>query len=147
MWQAYAVGSLVGNALENVIDKAAFVRDAHVDDIVATFWRQIAFFVLTLAVGIAGWMGPIHFFFSWELFGMCMLTVLSALAYTYMLRHAECRHRTPRARGICVCLQRTYAPDAARILAHRVGDICAMDGPRRCTVLPLQTLERDGRRQ
>ena len=89
MWQAYAVGSLVGNALENVIDKAAFVRDAHVDDIVATFWRQIAFFVLTLAVGIAGWMGPIHFFFSWELFGMCMLTVLSALAYTYMLRHVE----------------------------------------------------------
>jgi len=89
MWQFYALGSLVAGAFEGVVDKAAFVRDAHIDSSIATFYRSIFIFFAFIAIGLVGILGELSLFFHWSIVGLALLYVVAALCYTYLLRRVE----------------------------------------------------------
>src|SRR4051812_47035612 len=89
MWQVYALGSLLFQAGEEVIDKIVIVGDLAIDTIVATFYRNVAYCLIALVVGLSGILGPITFLFSWPIFLVGALFIGSAVFYTYLLKHVE----------------------------------------------------------
>lgn len=89
MWQLYVLGSLVFNSAENVIDKNALVENTRVDFWVATFWRPFLFFIATAAIGLLGWLGPLHFFFHWTILLLAPVGAFSSIFYTYLLQKVE----------------------------------------------------------
>lgn len=89
MWQLYALSSLVAGALQNVADKAALVRDGHIDTVVATFWRNVLFWFFTVAVGYLGFFGELRIYFDWWIVLLGALAALSGYFYTYVLKRIE----------------------------------------------------------
>lgn len=89
MWQLSAFGSLVTNALEEVLDKAAIVSDRRVDTYVATFYRQLIYLALTVAAGLLGWMGHLALVFDWRIVAFAVFSLPACIFYTVMLRKLE----------------------------------------------------------
>lgn len=89
MWQLYALGSILSTSFENVIDKVAVVRDGHIDDAVATLWRNAIFLFFTTVIGYVGVFGQLQLFFDWRVFGFAAMAALSGYLYTYMLKRIE----------------------------------------------------------
>lgn len=89
MWQLFALGAMLATAGENVIDKAALIRDVSLDPLVATFIRPFLFFVAIAFVGLTGWLGELHFFFNWVLWLCVPFGILSSFLYTYLLQKIE----------------------------------------------------------
>jgi hypothetical protein len=89
MWQLYVLGSLLASAGENVIDKAALVKNVAVDFYVASFWRPFMYFIAISAIGLTGILGPLHFFFHWSILAIAPFGIFTSLFYTYMLRKVE----------------------------------------------------------
>ncbi len=89
MWQFFALGSLFASAGESVVDKYALVSDRKIDYVVATFWRLLFFSLLTLAVGVIGWAGPLHLALTPAVVFIAFLSLLNSLCYTYLMWHVE----------------------------------------------------------
>lgn len=89
MWQLYALGAAVAAAAEMVIDKAALVRNVQVDFYVASFWRPLMFFVAVMLIGLTGILGPFQLFPHWGILLLAPFGILTALFYTYMMKHVE----------------------------------------------------------
>lgn len=89
MWQLYVLGSLIASATENVIDKASLLGNVAVDFFVASFWRPFLFFIVTVIIGLLGWVGVLHFSFYWGILLLAPIGAFSSLFYTYVLQKVE----------------------------------------------------------
>ncbi|MEK7155652.1 MAG: hypothetical protein AAB734_02125 [Patescibacteria group bacterium] len=89
MWQTYSLGSIVAGALESAVDKAGIVRDGGVDSYVASFYRAFFFLLAVAALGATGILGDLTFFFHWGYLPIGLVTALSTLLFTYLLRTVE----------------------------------------------------------
>jgi drug/metabolite transporter (DMT)-like permease len=89
MWQLYVLGSLFASATENVIDKASLLGNIAVDFFVASFWRPLLFFIVTVVIGLFGWVGVLHFSFYWGIIALAPIGAFSSLFYTYVLQKVE----------------------------------------------------------
>jgi drug/metabolite transporter (DMT)-like permease len=89
MWQSYAFGSLLAGAFENAADKAGIVHDAGVDSYVASFYRAFFFLCAAAIVGATGLLGDLSFFFHWSFLPLAVITSISTLLFTYLLRTVE----------------------------------------------------------
>lgn len=89
MWQVYVLGSLLASAGENVIDKAAIIKNVTIDLYVASFWRALMYFIAVSVIGLLGILGPLHFFFHWSIFLIAPFGICTSLFYTYMLQRIE----------------------------------------------------------
>lgn len=89
MWQSYALGSVGADALHKIADKAAFVRDAGVDSLIATFYRLFFFFAVSVIVGYSGILGEFTFFVHWIFFILAPIEALASYLYSHLLRHVE----------------------------------------------------------
>lgn len=89
MWQLFALGSLVANAIAEAADKAAFVANKKVDGVVATFWRILFVAIMASIVGFAGWLGELSFTFSVPIILIGIASAIQSLAYTRILRTVE----------------------------------------------------------
>lgn len=89
MWQLSALGSLIAQALEGVVDKAAMVRDGHIHPGVATFWRNALLLFYVTVVGSLGFFGEMELVFSWPIIAFGCMAALSGYFYTYVLKKVE----------------------------------------------------------
>lgn len=89
MWQGYSLGSLIAGALENATDKAGIVHDGGVDSYVASFYRAFFFFIAVLFVGFSGILGSVSPFFHWSYIPIAIVSTISTLLFTYLLRTVE----------------------------------------------------------
>jgi uncharacterized membrane protein len=89
MWQLDVLGSLFASAGESVVDKVAFATDKRVDSMVATFWRIAFYTIFTIAIGLAGFLGGVHFLFAPIIWLVALAGIINSLFYTYLLRHIE----------------------------------------------------------
>ena len=89
MWQIYALGSIIFEAGEEVVDKIVIVSDLAINTVVATFYRNAAYFLIAVVVGITGILGHMTFLISWPIILVGCLFIGSALFYTYLLKHIE----------------------------------------------------------
>ncbi len=60
-----------------------------IDTIVATFYRNVAYCLIALVVGLTGILGPMVLVINWPIVLVGALFVGSALFYTYLLKHVE----------------------------------------------------------
>ncbi|MBI4093631.1 hypothetical protein HY417_01590 [Candidatus Kaiserbacteria bacterium] len=89
MWQLYALGSLLTNSLGSVADKNALIADRSIDYAVATLWRLVLYVACVTAIGLTGVLGALQFAFPPEILALGVLSIISSLFYTYLLRHIE----------------------------------------------------------
>lgn len=89
MWQLYALGALIFQAGEEIVDKIVVISDLAIDTLVATFYRNAAYFLIALVVGLSGILGPMTFLLSWPIVLVGLFFIGSALFYTYLLKHIE----------------------------------------------------------
>src|SRR5688572_14223682 len=89
MWQLYALGAMVFGAAEEAVDKIIIVSDLAINTIVATFYRNLIYFLLAVLIGLTGVVGSLTFVISWPIALVGLLSVGSAVFYTYMLKHVE----------------------------------------------------------
>jgi len=80
---------LVGS-IEEVIDKAILVnRENDIDPLVATFYRNLAFFFFICLGGILEIFGSIKLAFSFHFILLALIWPFNSLAYDYFLRNVE----------------------------------------------------------
>jgi hypothetical protein len=89
MWQLYALGSVIFETGEEIIDKIVIVSDLAINTIAATFYRNVAYVLIAVIVGMTGILGHMTFFISWPIVLVGILFVGSALCFTYLLKHIE----------------------------------------------------------
>jgi len=89
MWMLFAFGALFFQALQNVIDKIAIVKDKNIDSLSATFWRTFMFFMWCLILGLTGVLGELKIFIPFPLFVFALLYMGSAFFYTHLLKKIE----------------------------------------------------------
>jgi len=89
MWQLYALGALIFQAGEEIVDKIVIVGDLAIDSLVATFYRNVAYCLIALVVGLTGILGPMILLVNWPIIVVGTLFIGSALFYTYLLKHVE----------------------------------------------------------
>jgi len=89
MWQIFAFGAIVLDACAETVDKIVIVGDMAINTIVATFYRNVAYYVIAVAIGLTGLVGPMHLLFSWPVLLVGLSYIGSACFYTYMLKHVE----------------------------------------------------------
>lgn len=89
-WYLWAFWSMAVGSFEEVIDKAVILkRQKKIDPLVATFYRNFAFFGLTALVGILGVFGKLSFAFNIHFLILAVLWPLNSLGYDYFLRNVE----------------------------------------------------------
>lgn len=89
MWALFALGSLVSQAFESVIDKIAIVTDKSIDSIAASFWRVLLFLLWFVVFGLTGVLGELKIIFPWPIVVFGLLWIGGALFYTYLLKNIE----------------------------------------------------------
>ena len=89
MWQILALTSLLFSTTENVIDKIVVVTSSKMDTLLASFYRNFLFFILTGLVALTGIFGRLTFFYSWPIVIFAALSLGSGIFYTYLLKNIE----------------------------------------------------------
>lgn len=89
-WHIWILLSIIAGTLEELIDKIVLVkRPENIDPVVASFFRNLCFFVFTVLAGLWGIFGEMHFIFTTSLLVLALLWPLNSLSYDYFLRHVE----------------------------------------------------------
>ena len=89
MWQIFSLLSVLSNAIEETVDKAAIVGNKAVDTIGATWVRNAISVVIAF---LGGWLIERHFphlFLSLPIIILGVLYAIQAILYTTILRHIE----------------------------------------------------------
>ena len=89
MWQLYALAAIIFEAADEIVDKIVIVGDLAIDTLVASFYRNAVYFLIAVAVGLTGIIGPITFVISWPIVLVGILFIGSVISYTYLLKHIE----------------------------------------------------------
>jgi drug/metabolite transporter (DMT)-like permease len=89
MWQIFTVAALVFNAAEITTDKVIMVANNKLDTLVASFYRNIIFLILSVAIGATGLVGVMHLRFDWPLVAVGGLELIGSIFYTILLKKVE----------------------------------------------------------
>ncbi len=89
MWILFALGSLVFQGFETVIDKIAIVKDKNIDSLAASFWRVLMFLLWFVVLGLTGFLGVLRIILPWPVVVFALLWIGGALFYTYLLKNIE----------------------------------------------------------
>lgn len=89
MWQIFTIGALIFNAAEITADKIIMVANRKFDTLVTSFYRNFVFFAISLAVGVSGLVGALHFRFEWSLLLVAALGLTRSIFYTILLKKVE----------------------------------------------------------
>jgi uncharacterized membrane protein len=89
MWQIFTIAALVFNAAETTADKVIMVANDTLDTMVASFYRNLVFLILSLIVGITGLVGAVQFRLEWPLVLVAILELIGSIFYTILLKRVE----------------------------------------------------------
>jgi drug/metabolite transporter (DMT)-like permease len=89
MWQLYAIGALLSDAVKRIADKAAVASAAPISSTVAAFYRTAAFLLFVGILGVSGIFGPIVLAYTWHIFFIAALYILSSIGYSHLLQRIE----------------------------------------------------------
>ncbi len=90
LWFTFILISVVGEVIETIIDKLAVVdNEKNINPIIASFYRNLAFFSFIVIGAITGIFGEFQLFFAPPLILLGTIWVLSSLSYDYLLKNAE----------------------------------------------------------
>ncbi|MCH2189260.1 EamA family transporter [Candidatus Gracilibacteria bacterium] len=89
-WYILVLISVVCEALESVIDKILVVaKETQIDAMIASFFRNLGFFIFVCIAGVIGIFGPMEFFVSPGIVLLGMIWIINSLIYDTLLKHAE----------------------------------------------------------
>jgi len=81
---------MIAGSLETIVDKVIITKEPEkIDILVGTFYRNFAFFILTIIIGLFGIFGKLSFVFNIHLLILAIICPLNSLAYDYFLRNVE----------------------------------------------------------
>ncbi|MGV8162405.1 MAG: hypothetical protein ACP5N2_03695 [Candidatus Nanoarchaeia archaeon] len=90
LWFFLAFLAVVFLSFETIIDKILVVgKEKTLDPVVASFFRNLAFFVAIALFGVLGIFGKMQFFVTLPIVILGALWIFSSLAYDFMLKNAE----------------------------------------------------------
>lgn len=89
-WYIWAFLSMVAGSMEIIIDKVIVIKKPEkIDVFVATFYRNLGFFVVTAILGLIGIFGKLSFVFNLPFLILAILWPLNSFGYDYLLRKVE----------------------------------------------------------
>ncbi len=90
IWFIIAFMSILFLSFESLIDKLLVVnKEKSLDPLVASFFRNFAFFVIIAISGVLGVFGKMNFFATWIIFVLGAFWILNSLAYDFLLKNIE----------------------------------------------------------
>jgi len=89
MWQLFTLGGLVLEETQHVVDKIIVVADKKLDILVASFYRNLVYFLIALLSGLTGIFGNMSLLLNWPILLVGTLGVGSGITYTYLLQKIE----------------------------------------------------------
>jgi len=89
MWQLFTFGALIFESAEEVVDKIIIVGDMAINSAVATFYRNLIYFLFAAVLGLTGIFGHLSFLMTWPIVFVGLLATGSSVFYTYLLKHVE----------------------------------------------------------
>ena len=90
IWFVLAFMSVLFLSFESLIDKLLVVnKEKSLDPVVASFFRNFAFFAIIAVSGILGIFGQMDFFATWATFTLGAFWILNSLAYDFLLKNVE----------------------------------------------------------
>jgi len=89
-WYIWAFLSIVVGSLETITDKVIVIKHPEkIDVLSATFYRNLAFFIITAILGLIGIFGKLSFVFNIPFLILAILWPINSFSYDYLLRNVE----------------------------------------------------------
>jgi uncharacterized membrane protein len=88
-WYIWALLSMIAGSFEEIIDKFLLKTPKKIDALIATFYRNLGFFVFTVIAGFLGIFGKMSFVFNINFLILAIIWPLNSLSYDYFLRKVE----------------------------------------------------------
>lgn len=90
LWYTLVLIAVICEALESIIDKVLVVnKESKIDAVIASFFRNLGFFVFVCIAWVLWIFGPLEFFVTPAIVLLWVIWIVNSLIYDYVLRYTK----------------------------------------------------------